>query len=144
MRDDLDDSIPPVDGPVSGLFKSLSNLLATLIAIAQTRIELIATELQSEVRYSAEILVWTFVAFLAASMAVFAASLLVVVLLWDTHRIIASVGVVVFFVTIAVIAALVLRAKIRGKPRLLEGTRAELAKDKEQLSRRGAGMRDAS
>jgi uncharacterized membrane protein YqjE len=137
VRADRDDPIAPEDGPVSGLFRTLSNLLATLISIAQTRIELITTELQSEVRHSAEILAWTLVAFLAGSMAIFSAALLVVVLLWDSHRMIASIGVILFFVVIAVVAALVLRAKVRNKPRLLEATRAELARDREQLSRRG-------
>ena len=137
MDEDRDDAaVPDYDGPVSGLFNSLANLFATLIAIAQTRIELITTELQSEVRHSAEILVWTLVALLAASMGVFASAMLVVVLLWDTHRFIASSAVIVFFFASAVVAALVLRAKLRAKPRLLEGTRAELARDREELTRK--------
>jgi uncharacterized membrane protein YqjE len=137
--DSEDPTAPDHDGPVSGLFRSLSNLFATLVGIAQTRIELLTTELQSEVRYSAEIIVWTLVTLLAASMGIFATALVVVVVLWDTHRLVASVSVIAFFFVSAVIAALVLRAKLRGKPRLLEATLAELAKDREQLERRQRG-----
>jgi uncharacterized membrane protein YqjE len=139
MQDDHDELTPNGDGPVSGLFKSLSNLFATLIAIAQTRIELITNELQSEVRHSAEIIVWTLVALLAASMGFLAAALLIVVLLWNSHRLAASISVIAFFFAIAGIATIVLRARLRAKPRLLAATRAELAKDREQLtgSRRG-------
>lgn len=138
MEDDREDlTAPAADGPVSGLFRSISNLFATLIAIAQTRIELLTTELQSEVQRSGEIIVWTLVALLAASMALLWIAIFFVVLFWETHRLLAGVSVIAFFSLIAIIAALVLRVKIRGKPRLLEATRAELARDREQLSRRG-------
>lgn len=86
---------------------------------------------------SGEIIVWTLVALLAASMALLWIAIFFVVLFWETHRLLAGVSVIAFFSLIAIIAALVLRVKIRGKPRLLEATRAELARDREQLSRRG-------
>lgn len=138
MEDDrVDPAAPGSDGPVSSLFKSISNLFATLIAIAQTRLELLTTELQAEVQRSGEIIIWTLVALLSASMALLWIAIFIVVLLWDSHRVLAGLSVIAFFSLITLIAALVLRAKIRGKPRLLEETRAELAKDREQLSRRG-------
>jgi uncharacterized membrane protein YqjE len=137
VQGERDDSIPPDgDGPVSSLFKSLANLFATLIAIAQTRIELLTTELQSEVEHTAAIVVWIVVALVAAAMGIFSVALLAVVLLWDSHRLIASSAVIAVFFTIAVVAALVARAKMRGKPRLLAATLAELSKDREQLAGR--------
>lgn len=138
MNDDREDpAAPAADGPVSGLFKSISNLFATLIAIAQTRVELLTTELQAEVQRSGEIIVWTLIALLAATMALLWIAIFIVVLFWDSHRVLAGLSVIAFFSVIAVTAGFVLRAKIRGKPRLLEATRAELAKDREQLTRRG-------
>jgi uncharacterized membrane protein YqjE len=138
VEDDSEDPVAPAsDGPVSGLFKSISNLFATLIAIAQTRIELLTTELQAEVQRSGEIIVWTLVALLSAAMALLWIAIFVVVLLWDTHRVLAGLAVIAFFSLLAITAGVVLRAKIRSKPRLLEGTRAELAKDREQLLRKG-------
>jgi uncharacterized membrane protein YqjE len=140
VEDDSEDlTAPAADGPVSGLFKSVSNLFATLISIAQTRVELLTTELQAEVQRSGEIIVWTLVALLSAAMALLWIAIFFVVLLWDTHRLLAGLSVIAFFSLLAVTAGLVLRAKIRGKPKLLEGTRAELAKDREQLSRRAHG-----
>lgn len=135
--EDLTPSAP--DGPVSGLFKSVSNLFATLISIAQTRVELLTTELQAEVQRSGEIIVWTLVALLSAAMALLWIAIFLVVLLWDSHRVLAGLTVIAFFSLLAIIAGLVLRAKIRSKPKLLEGTRAELAKDREQLARRARG-----
>ncbi len=120
-------------GPIGGLLHSFSQLLATGIGIAQTRLELLSTELQEEVHRVAEIMLWAAVALLAAGVSLFLLALLVIFVFWDTHRILASVGVTGTFVAIALIAGLVLRAKVRGKPPLLDATRAELAKDRAAL-----------
>jgi uncharacterized membrane protein YqjE len=131
-----EDSAAAETGPVSGLFKSLANLVATVIAIAQTRVELLTTELQEEIHRAAEILVWTLVALLAAAMGLFLTALVIIFVFWDTHRVLASVIVASSFFAIALTALAMLRAKVRNRPRLLEGTLAELAKDREQLKRR--------
>ncbi len=129
---------PPVRerGPISALFKSLSNLLATFVAIAHTRLELLTTELQEEMHRVAEILMWSLVALLAAGIGLFLAALVVIFLFWDTHRLLASIAVTAFFFLLALIAALILRSKVRNRPPLLESTLAELAKDRKQLERR--------
>jgi uncharacterized membrane protein YqjE len=131
-----DDGGQSESGPVSGLFKSLANLVATIIGIAQTRIELLTTELQEEIHRAAGILVWTLVALLAAALGLFLTALVIIVVFWDTHRVLASVLVATTFFVIAFAALAVLSAKMRNRPKLLEGTLAELAKDREQLTRR--------
>jgi uncharacterized membrane protein YqjE len=123
-------------GPVSGLFRSIANLLTTIVAIAHTRLELLTTELQEEIHRVSEILVWTIVALLAAGMGLFLTALVIIFAFWDTHRIVASVAVTAAFFAIAIVAALVLGSKVRHKPRMLDATLAELAKDREQLARR--------
>jgi uncharacterized membrane protein YqjE len=130
-----DDSPAPERGPISALFKSLSNLLATFVAIAHTRLELLTTELQEEMHNIAEILMWSLVALLAAGIGLFLAALVVIFLFWDTHRLYASAAVTGAFFAIALVAALTLRAKVRSRPKLLEATLAELAKDREQLEK---------
>ena len=54
----------------------------------------------------------------------------------DTHRLLASLAVTAFFFLLALVAALTLRSKVRNRPKLLENTLAELAKDRKQLERR--------
>lgn len=130
------ESPAPERGPISALFKSLSNLLATFVAIAHTRVELLTTELQQEMHHIAGILVWSFVALLAAGIGLFLAALVVIFLFWDTHRLLASVAVTALFFSIALGAALTLRSKVRNRPKLLESTLAELAKDRKLLERR--------
>jgi uncharacterized membrane protein YqjE len=123
-------------GPVSGLFRSFGNLLATIVGIAHTRVELLTTELQEEVHRVGEILIWTLVALLAAGIGLFMAALVVIFLFWDTHRLLASIAVTAVFFVIALVAAGVMRSKVRHKPKMLDGTLAELAKDRELLERR--------
>lgn len=123
-------------GPVSGLFRSIANLLTTIVAIAHTRLELLTTELQEEIHRVSEILVWTIVALLAAGMGLFLSALAIIFVFWDTHRLAASIAVTAAFFGIAIVAALVLASKVRNKPRMLDATIAELAKDREQLARR--------
>jgi len=131
-----DDPPAPERGPISSLFKSLSNLLATFIAIAHTRLELLTTELQEEMHRIAEVLMWSIIALLSAGIGLFLAALVVIFLFWDTHRLAASISVTAFFFLLALVAALTLRSKVRNRPKLLENTLAELAKDRKQLERR--------
>jgi uncharacterized membrane protein YqjE len=98
-----------------------------------TRLELLAVELQLEVRLLSQLLILALVALFAASMGVLLSGLAVIFAFWDTHRILASVLVVAVFFAIALIAGLVLARKFRTKPPLLAGTLAELARDRDLL-----------
>jgi uncharacterized membrane protein YqjE len=120
-------------GPIAGLFRSLARLLATFVAIARTRLELLTTELQQEIHRVAEIMLWTLIALLAAGIGLFLLALVIVFVFWDTHRLLASILVTSAFFLIALVAMLVLRAKLRNRPRLLEATLAELATDVSNL-----------
>ena len=124
---------PPQRGPVGGLFLSIANLLSTVIGVAQTRLELLSTELQEEVHRVAEIMLWAAVALLAAGVGMFLLALAVIFVFWDTHRVIASIAVTSAFFVIALGAGLMLRGKVRSKPPLLDATRAELRRDRESL-----------
>lgn len=126
----------PGRGPIGGLFTSLARLLATAVGIAQTRLELLSTELQEEVHRVAEIMVYSAIALLSAGVGLFLLALVVIFLFWDTHRIAASIAVTGAFFFIAAVAALILRAKVRAKPPMLDATIAELKKDRASLMSR--------
>jgi len=120
----------------SGLFQSLSNLLGTLLGIVHTRLELLTTELQEEVQRAATLLLWAFIAVFGAMMALFLAAFTVIFAFWDTHRLGAALAMVGLFVAIALIAISIMRHKLRTRPPLLDGTLAELARDRDQLRAR--------
>ena len=129
-------------GPIGSLFRSLAKLVATFVAIAHTRLELLTTELQQEMHRVAEIMVWTVIALLSALIGLFLAALVIVFVFWDTHRLLASVLVTSVFFGIAVVALIVLRVKVKSRPPLLEGTLAELATDASNLKAAARGRRN--
>jgi uncharacterized membrane protein YqjE len=123
----------PQVGPVSGLIGSLKNAVATLVAIAQTRLEIISTELQEEIGRAANLLLWAFVALLAGGIGLFLGALVLIFAFWDTHRLLVSLLVTGFFLLLSVVAVLVLRARLASRPPLFGATIAELKRDQEHL-----------
>ncbi|MBC7984905.1 MAG: phage holin family protein [Candidatus Obscuribacterales bacterium] len=122
-----------VVGQASGLFRSLTQLIATLVTLAQTRLELLTVELQEEVQRAAALALYGFVALLAAMLGLFFGAFTIVFIYWDTHRILAAGLVTLTFFALAAIAVFALLAKIRAQPRFLDATLSELKKDTESL-----------
>ncbi|HEY4367980.1 MAG TPA: phage holin family protein [Steroidobacteraceae bacterium] len=129
-------SAAPKSAPATGLLQSLNNFVGTLVAIGHTRLQLLTTELQEEVRQVGQILVYSFVSLFAAMMALFLGALTVIFVFWDTHRILAAVLMTGMFLLIAAISGTFLAKLMREKPPMLDATLAELAKDRDQLKAR--------
>lgn len=123
-------------GLTGGLFSSLNSFVGTLLGLVHTRLQLLTTELQEEVHRAAQLLVWAFIALFAAMLALFLGALTVIFVFWDTHRVLAALVMTAALLGIAVTAGLVLHAKLKTKPPLLDDTLAELAKDRERLRKK--------
>ena len=123
-------------GPLKGLLNSLTQVFTTLVTMAQTRLELLTTELQEEIQQAAQLLLWAFIALFSAGIGLFLAALVVIFAFWDTHRILVSIIVTLGFFAIAGIAAFTLSSKLRNKRRMLDATLTELARDRERLDER--------
>lgn len=122
-------------GLIGGLLQSLKGALASLIAIAQTRLEILSTELQEEITRAANLLLWASVALLASGIGLMLGALLLVLMFWDTHRVLVSVLVTGFFFSVAIIALLVLRNRLKGGHRPFDATITELSRDRDHLQR---------
>ena len=133
MAINVDEQASGTAGLTGGLFQSLSSFVGTLVTVMHTRLQLLTTELQEEVQQAAQLLVWAFVALFAAMLALFLGALTVIFVFWDTHRIAAALVMTGVLLAIAISAALVLQAKLKSKPPMLDHTLAELAKDRDQL-----------
>lgn len=120
-------------GPFRRIVGSLSGLLATIIAIGRTRLELLTVEVREEVQRTAELLAWGFVGLLAAGAGILYVALAIIFSFWDTHRILATVLVAVGFFALAAIAGILARARLRDQSQFLQATLAELARDEEEL-----------
>jgi uncharacterized membrane protein YqjE len=116
-------------GPATNLLRSLVQLGGTLLATAQTRVELLTAELSEDLERGVRILLWGFVALLAGILGALLAGVTLIVYFWDTHRLGASVGVTLVFLLVAAVAGWIARERLHEKPRVLDATRTELGRD---------------
>lgn len=116
-----------------GLLVSLKKLTATLIAIVHTRIELLSTDLEEGRERLISLLAMTFVALFCLCFGMVLLAILVVVLFWDTHRLLALGTLTALFLLIgSVLGFMALRA-LKDMPRMFEASLAELVKDHQAL-----------
>ncbi|MBK7904503.1 MAG: phage holin family protein [Proteobacteria bacterium] len=118
-----------------GLFDSLRALIATLVGMAHTRVELFGTEIEEEVRRVVALLLGSLVVLALASLALLFSGLVVVAAYWDTHRLAATVCVAIGFIVLTVASYLAVRARTRRQSRLLASTLDELERDLELLDK---------
>src|SRR5437899_5393372 len=120
-------------GRAEGLFESLRNLARTFLAVVQTRIEIFVSEIDEERARLARIAVLAAAAALCIALAVVLLVFLLVVLFWDTNRLLA-IGVLAWaFAVGGVAACLGLRSGISQRSKFLSATLAELRKDRTKL-----------
>jgi uncharacterized membrane protein YqjE len=119
--------------PEAGLFASLKRMLETLLALASTRLELISVEIQEQIEYAASLLLWGITAIFFGSLTVLLLAMTVVIAFWDGHRLLAAGLVTGAFALIALIALLILRARLRRRPPFLWATSGELKRDADAL-----------
>lgn len=123
-------------GPLGGLLKSVEQLLVTVLGIMKTRLELLTTEVREEIARAVVLLIWGFVTFFAAGVGLFLGALTLILVFWDTHRLLAALVVTGAFFAIAAFAWVMLLIQLRHMPRLLDGTLTELGRDGERLKAR--------
>ena len=119
----------------SGLFDSLRAMLATLVALTHTRLELLSVELEQEVDRLAGTLLWAILGIFCAGLAVLMIALTIVIAFWDGHRLLAAALVALLFASLAIVASLVVRHRLRTRPRFLSATIGELERDARALER---------
>lgn len=118
----------------SGLLGSIRNLAATLVAVAQTRLELLANELQEEGLRLRQLLLLALVALFFLLFGVMLLTLLVIVLFWDSNRLLAIGGFAALYLVIGIVLAMMVRNRAAARSHLFEASLAELRKDHERLA----------
>ncbi len=119
----------------AGLLNSLRNRFAAYIGPLQTRLQLLAVELQEEKLRLAEIGVLAAAAgfFLALSVVVF--TFFLIVLFWDTHRVLVTGLIAGAYFVLGLGFALAARNRALAPSRLFAESVAQLDKDREQLKK---------
>jgi uncharacterized membrane protein YqjE len=121
--------------PATGFVASFRRMIATLVAIVHTRLELFTTEIEEEIQRAASILLWALIALFFGSLTVLMLAVTVLVVFWDDHRILAASLITGTFLLLTLVFALLARKQLRAKGRFMEASLAELKRDKEGLER---------
>lgn len=119
---------------VRSLLTGLQRLLGTFITILRTRVEILSTELEEETERLWELLIYGAVSLLFLGLGLLAMTLWAVVAFWHTHRLFVLGAFGVFYLSISIVSALVVRHKLKTRPRFFSTTLSELGKDQEHLA----------
>lgn len=117
----------------AGLFESLKTLSVSLVSIVHTRLELLSTDVAVEREQLTSFLVLVLVALGCLGLGVVLVTLLIVVVFWESHRLMALAGLAGFFLIVGVGLGWFALYRVRTRTRLFEASLAELSKDRQHL-----------
>jgi uncharacterized membrane protein YqjE len=119
--------------PRGGLAASLRSLFGNGLALLQTRLELLSVEAQEEKVRLLSLLGYGAAAFVLLSFGLMFLAVLVTVLLWDSHRLLALGAFTAIFLTGGFIALAAALQLARMPSKLFTASIAELAQDRAVL-----------
>ena len=118
------------------LLSSLKHLVFTGASIAQNRLELISTDVQIARAKFLSLLVMIIFTLFFLFFGLVMLALLIVIYSWEADRIFALSLLTAGFLAIGCILAMVVLRSLKTMPKLFEATIAELAKDRQELTKR--------
>jgi uncharacterized membrane protein YqjE len=117
------------------LLSSIKNLVTTGASIAQTRLELISLDVQIARTKFISLLVMIVSALFFLFFGLVMLALFIVIYSWESDRMMALGLLTSAFLLIGLILVALIMQSLRTMPRLFEASIAELAKDREVLSK---------
>ena len=117
----------------SGLMGSVRRLTGTLIAIVSTRLELLANELQEERLRLTQMFLLALIALFLLGTGLILLNAFIVVLFWDSHRLLALGLLCVVYLVAGAAVVMSLRAKAQVGSKLFSASLAEFDKDRQAL-----------
>ena len=121
-------------GIAGNLLRALQNLGGTILAIVQTRLELLSTEFEEEWLRIAGFALLALAALFCVSVAIVLAVVFVVAAFWDSYRLSTIVALGAVFVLIAVVLGRIPVVRYAAKPALFAASLKELRRDRECTS----------
>ena len=113
---------------------SLKSLSTTFIAIVYNRLDLLSTDMEEARERLLSLLVLTFISLFCLCLGMVLMAMLVVVVFWDTHRLLALSALTSFFLMAGTILSVIAIRTLRNMPRVFASSLTELSKDQEQLN----------
>jgi uncharacterized membrane protein YqjE len=117
-----------------GLLGSLKNLVATLVDVAHTRLQLLGNEIHEERLRLQQLWLLAFIALFFFVLGVLLCTLFVIVLFWDSNRLLAIGGFAGVYLAIGTGFAIAVRNRAARGSRLFEASLGELKKDRARVS----------
>jgi uncharacterized membrane protein YqjE len=114
-------------GPVRTLARSA-------LSFAATRAQIAANEIEEQAVRAVEILLWLACALFFGAVTLVFVAILILLLFWDSNRLLAAGLVAALFAGATAIAAVVANARMRERPAFLAATLAELHRDREKFA----------
>jgi len=119
---------------VDAMLSSIKNLGSTAVEMIQTRLELFSSDIQIGWQRLLSILVLVIITLFSLLFGLVLLAILIVVLYWDSHRVLVLSLMTGGFLSIGILLALLVRVQINAMPRLFEASLGELAKDRDHLA----------
>ena len=117
-----------------GVLSSFKQLVATLVAMVHTRLQLLAGEVHAEGLRLAQMLLLGAAALFFIAGGVLLLTLLGIVMFWDTNRLLAIGGFAVLYLALGAGLAVAARRRAAQGSRLFEASLGEFQKDRDRLS----------
>jgi uncharacterized membrane protein YqjE len=117
-----------------GLLNSLTVLASSLVSIAHTRLELLSTDLEEDREHLLSLVIMSLAALFSLMVGVVLVAILLVVIFWDSHRLLALGSLAGFFLLVGLTTCGFAVRKVKTKPRLFLASLLELFKDSQKLS----------
>lgn len=119
-----------------GLFHSVKALATTLVAIAHNRLDLLSTDIAEYRTHLLSLLLWSLTALFCLAVGILLAVILLVVVLWDTHRLWVLCSLAGIFLVGGIAIFWLSLRKAKTMPKLFEASLVELLKDRQELDGR--------
>lgn len=118
------------------LLSSLKSLVSTGASIAQTRLELISTDVQIARSKFISLLIMIACALFFLFFGLVMLALLIVIYSWESDRMMALSLLTSGFLVVGLVFASVVLRSLKTMPKLFEASIAEFAKDRQELAKR--------
>lgn len=118
-----------------GMLRSLRGLISTGIALIETRLELLTTELKEEKTRVVSLLIYALAALILLSVGTVFLAVLFTALLWESNRLLALGVFATLFLGGGVFALAMAMRLVRQQSQLFASTLAELKGDRAALDR---------
>lgn len=119
----------PVEAEVRPPEGSIGGTAHTLLELLSTRVELFGVEAREEARHVQGMLLRTVIAALLAGSAAVMAGVFVILVFWDTHRLLAAGGVTLVYAVAAFVLVRGIQSTLQARPAAFAATVGEFDAD---------------